>query len=131
MRFSCTKGYRKIIRSLIVDRRLDQRYFADTEICVTTLSDPGRYGCGRMTGISKSGMSVLVPLELTAGDIVQLQIGDSTLFGFVMHSTREAESFRAGIELQRVLIGGSDVSQALGGALRQVLPELPGVAVSA
>jgi hypothetical protein len=114
-----------------VDRRLDPRFFSDAEVCVTTLSDPGRYGAGRMIDLSESGMSVLVPLELAAGDIVQLQIGDSTLFGFVMHSTREDESFRAGIELQRVLIGGSDLSQVLSGALREVMPQLPGVAVSA
>jgi hypothetical protein len=114
-----------------VDRRLDHRYFTDAEICITTLSDPGRFGHGRMTDLSKNGMSVLVPLELEAGDIVQLQIGDSTLFGFVMHSTREGASFRAGIELQRVLIGGSEVSKVLCGALRQVMPALPGVGVAA
>jgi hypothetical protein len=114
-----------------VDRRLDQRFFADAQVCVTTLSDPGRYGCGHLTGLSDTGMSIQVPLELAPGDIVQLQVGDSTLFGFVMHSAREADSFRAGIELQRVLIGGSDLSQTLCHALRQVLPALPGVTVSA
>jgi PilZ domain len=113
-----------------VDRRFDHRYFTDAEIAVTTLSDPGRYAHGRMTDLSNNGMAVLVPLELAEGDIVQLQIGDSTLFGFVVHSAREGDSFRAGIELQRVLIGGSDLSKVLYGALRQVMPELPGVAVS-
>jgi len=114
-----------------VDRRFDHRYFTDAEINVTTLSDPGRYGSGRMTDLSDNGMSVLVPLELAPGDIVQLQIGDSTLFGFVVHSAREGESFRAGIELQRVLIGGSDLSKVLCGALRQVMPQLPGIAATA
>jgi hypothetical protein len=52
------------------------------------------------------------------------------LFGFVMHSTREGGSFRAGIELQRVLIGGSDLSKVLCSALQQVMPALPGVAAS-
>jgi hypothetical protein len=113
-----------------VDRRIDHRYFTDAEINVTTLSDPGRYGCGRMTDLSDNGMSILVPLELAPGDIVQLQIGDSTLFGFVVHSVREGESFRAGVELQRVLIGGSDLSKVLCGALRQVMPQLPGIAAA-
>jgi hypothetical protein len=114
-----------------VDRRFDHRDFTDAEICVTTLNDPGRYGRGRATGISNSGMSVAVPLELVEGDIVQIQIGDSMLFGFVMYAAHEAEIFRAGIELQRVLIGGSDLSQVLCRALRQAMPELPGVAVLA
>jgi hypothetical protein len=83
-----------------------------------------------MTDLSNSGMSVLVPIELAAGDIVQLQIEDSTLFGFVMHASREGGSSRAGIELQRVLIGGSDLAKVLCGALRQVMPALPGVAAS-
>lgn len=113
-----------------MDRRYDHRYFTDAQIAVTTLDEPRRSGSGRMTDLSNNGMSVLVPIDLAAGDIVQLQIEDSTLFGFVMHSIREGASCRAGIELQRVLIGGSDLSKVLGGALRQVLPALPGVAAS-
>jgi hypothetical protein len=98
------------------------------EVRVTDLAKPGRTGKGRMTDISKSGMGVTVPFEVAAGDIVQLNIEDSTLFGFVVHARQEAECCRAGIEIQRVLIGGSDLSRVLQLALRQALPEVPGLA---
>jgi hypothetical protein len=97
------------------------------EVRVTDLAKPARSGSGRMTDISESGMGVAVPFALAAGDIVQLDVDDSRLFGFVVHSSREENEYRAGIELQRVLIGASDLSRVLHLALRRALPELPGV----
>jgi hypothetical protein len=94
---------------------------------VTRLTHPAWSGLGEVTDISKSGVCVRVPFELAAGDIVQLEIADSNLFGFVAHASPEGNRFRAGIEVQRVLIGGSDLSRVLHLALRRVLPSVPGV----
>jgi len=115
-----------------VDRRYDQRYLTGAglsaiEVRVTDLAKPARSGSGRMTDISESGMGVAVPFALAAGDIVQLDVDDSRLFGFVAHASREDNEYRAGIELQRVLIGASDLSRVLHLALRRALPDLPGV----
>jgi hypothetical protein len=70
---------------------------------------------------------VTVPFQVAAGDIVQIDVEDSTLFGFVVHASVDGTGYRAGIELQRVLMGGSDLSRILHLALRRSLPELPGV----
>lgn len=115
-----------------MERRFEHRLPAGpaptaVAIKVTDLAKPGRTGLGRMTDISESGMGVMVAFDLAAGDIVQIDIDDSKLFGFVMHASAEDSEWRAGIELQRVLIGGSDVSRVLHLALRRALPELPGV----
>ena len=113
-----------------MERRYDPRYFAEIGVRVTDLSRPERAGEGRMTDISESGMGVTAPFELEAGDIVQLDVEDSALFGIVVHARHDGSTWRAGVEIQRVLIGGSDASRVLRIALRQTLPHVPGVLVN-
>jgi hypothetical protein len=115
-----------------MDRRFEERHAIDggvppMHVRVTDLAKPERTGSGQMNDISESGMSVTVPFQLAAGDIVQIDVADSRLFGFVTHARPDGPACRAGIELQRVLMGGSDVSRVLHLALRRALPELPGV----
>ena len=115
-----------------MERRFDDRYLTGlgltaAQVRVTDLTTPDRAGDGRMTDISGSGMGVVVPFELKPGDILQLDVDDSRLFGFVVHAAPEADGYRVGIELQRVLIGGTDLSRLLHQTLQSALPELPGV----
>jgi hypothetical protein len=58
------------------------------------------------------------------GTVVRLTIDDSMLYGFVAHSTPERSYFRTGIEIVRVLIGGSDFSQLLKSALQEAMPDV-------
>ncbi len=99
----------------------------EIDVRVTNLAKPAQCGLGRLTDISVSGMGVAVAFALSAGDIVQVDVDDSRLFGFVAHASPEEDEYRVGIELQRVLIGGSDCSRVLHLALSRALPELPGV----
>jgi hypothetical protein len=110
-----------------VDRRFEERHPTNMDMRVTRLTAPSLTGCGQVADISNSGVCVIAPFELAVGDIVQLEIADSNLFGFVVHASLEGTAFRVGIEVQRVLIGGSDLSKILHLALRRVLPGVPGV----
>jgi len=117
----------KAADELSVERRLDHRFPADLDVQVTRLTHPAWSGFGRIADISNSGVCVKAPFELVAGDVVQIEVADSNLFGFVVHASLEGTCFRAGIEIQRVLMGGSDLSKVLHLALRQALPDVPGV----
>jgi hypothetical protein len=110
-----------------VDRRFEERHLTDMDVCVTRLTQPARSGHGKIADISNSGVCVTVPFELADGDIVQLEIDGSNLFGFVAHVSPEGTTYRVGIEVQRVLIGGSDLSRVLRLALQRALPGVPGV----
>jgi hypothetical protein len=112
-----------------VERRLDHRHVIDMDVHVTRLTCPALSGHGHVVDISNSGVCIKAPFELAAGDIVRLEMADSNLFGFVVHASPEGDAFRAGIEIQRVLIGGTDLSRVLQMALRQALPGVPGVLV--
>jgi hypothetical protein len=115
---------------LLVERRFEHRLPIDLDVRVTRLTMPARSGDGQLADISNSGISLRAPFELAAGDVVQLEIADSTLFGFVVHASPEGTVCRVGIEIQRVLMGGSDLSRVLHLALRRVLPAVPGVLAS-
>lgn len=117
-----------------MDRRYDPRQLSEIDVRVTDLEDPQRSGSARMTDISKSGMGLAVPFALTAGDIIQIEFDDSTLFAIVVHGSstpvnQDGSAWRAGVELQRVLMGGSGLSRLLQETLQQVLPQVPGVTV--
>jgi hypothetical protein len=73
--------------------------------------------------ISNSGVAVSAPLELAPGAAVQLEIADSVMFGFIVHCAPQNGEFRMGIEVQRVLLGGSDLSRLLQSVLQDVVFE--------
>jgi hypothetical protein len=82
---------------------------------------------GRTCDISESGISVVQPLQLAAGDVVELEMADSTLAGRVAYSNPEGNEFRLGIEVQRVQLGDSNLSSLLQRTLVETMPTLPGV----
>jgi len=97
---------------------------ADLAVWVTDLQKPERSNAGTIRDISASGVSVLTPLPLTAGDIVRLDVADSVLFGIATYGVAEAADWRIGIEVQRVLHGGSDLAQLLERVLHEEMPAI-------
>jgi hypothetical protein len=49
-------------------------------------------------------------------------VADTVLFGIVTYGTAEAPGWRIGVEVQRVLHGGSDLSQLLQRVLQEEMP---------
>jgi hypothetical protein len=110
-----------------VDRRLDRRYPLDLKVQVTDLTRQGFSGTARLTNISNSGVGLLLSEPLMPGDFVRLEIADTFLLGHVVHSRLDRDGFSAGVEIERVLIGGSDLSRLLHSVLAQNMPDIPGV----
>src|ERR1700682_2596035 len=102
-----------------VDRRIHQRHPADFQVRVTAVDNPELTASGRAVDISESGISVYLPLRLTNGSAVRLNINDSVLFGFVAHATPERSYYRTGIEVVQVIIGGSDLSHVIKATLEE------------
>jgi len=105
-----------------VDRRFDIRYPTDSEVWVTDLLQLGHSVGGKMRDISDSGICVVVPLQLAAGAIVRLDVADSVLFGLVTSAVPEHSAWRIGIEVQRVLLGESELSVLLHEVLQRAMP---------
>jgi hypothetical protein len=109
-----------------MERRLHPRARVQFETRVTSLRTK-QSGLGRTSDISESGISVVQPLQLAAGDFVELEMADSTLTGRVTYSNPEGIDFRLGIDVQRVQLGDSSLSSLLQQTLWETMPTLPGV----
>ncbi len=81
--------------------------------------------------VSQSGVRAQVPLHLSPGSVVKLQVGDSVLFGEVHHSREDDRGSEVGIEVVRVLIGESELGRLVNAILAESLPNTPGVTAGA
>ena len=106
-----------------IDGRFDPRYPVECEIWLTDLQHTGSSACGTIRDISTSGVCVVTPLAFTPADSVRMDVADSVFYGFVTYSRPEKAGtetvWRTGIEVQRVMVGDSD----LGTLLRKLLAE--------
>jgi hypothetical protein len=109
-----------------MDRRLDARYQTNLAATVTDIEALNRVASGRIVDVSQTGVCAELSLRFPAGAIVRVLIGDCALFGHVTYCD-EAESFRTGIEVVRVLIGESDLSRLVNAILAEAMPDIPGV----
>ena len=135
-----------------MEKRYGYRQAVAFQVRVTATANPGLTVSGETLDISESGIGVCLPLQLTPGSLVQLEIADSLLYGFVANSREwapmsepsfarnkswigESESsaagapflgrfFRTGIEIVEVLIGTSGLSQLLKANFEERMPSL-------
>ena len=135
-----------------MEKRHRYRQAVAFQVRVTAMANRGLTLSGETLDISESGIGVCLPLQLTPGSLVQLEIADSVLYGFVAHSREwapmsepsfarnkswvgESESsaagasplgrfFRTGIEVVEVLIGTSGLSQLLKANFEERMPSL-------
>src|SRR5690349_20689432 len=107
-----------------VDRRLHSRALADLEVQVIRLKKREQYVPGRIHDVSETGLCLILPCELRAAELVKLEAADSTLFGHVIYSKWKRNAFRTGIEVERVLLGGTDLADLLRSVLRDTMPEV-------
>jgi hypothetical protein len=120
------KFYSKRVDGSSMERRLHSRVQVQFETKVTDV-ETQQSGLGRTYDISESGFSLVQPLPLAEGDLVQLEMADSILTGRVAHSNPDGTEFRVGIEVQRVQLGHSSLSSLLQRTLAETMPSLPGV----
>lgn len=135
----------------MLDRRLHERASVAFRVRVTSVSKPELSAIGEALDISKSGMGVNLPVQFAPGCLVQLEIADSSMHGFVAYARRWPQPseepfarnkvwvdapdsvtgyaansivFQTGIEVVDALIGVSGLSQLLKATLEQTMPHL-------
>lgn len=94
----------------LMDRRAFERHPAYFHATITRIAEREQSVRVRVNDISKAGICVVMPLQLPPGDMVQLELADSVLFGHVIFCNPQSGDFRIGIEVERVLLGGTDLS---------------------
>lgn len=110
-----------------MERRLHQRNQVHFEAKVTNLTTSAKASLGRVSDLSNSGVSVVLPLSFAPGDRVRVEMADSVMAGRVIHSSPESSLFRVGIEVERVELGASSLADLLQRTLMLEMPGLPGL----
>ena len=105
-----------------MDRRLNNRALADLDVEVIRLRRQEQSFSGRLEDLSDAGMCVILPCELVPDELVRLEAADSTLYGHVIYSTWKRNAFRTGVELERVLLGETDLAELLRAAVEDAIP---------
>lgn len=105
-----------------VDRRLHNRALADLDVEVTRLRKQEQRIPGRLADISETGLCLILPCELRVEELVRLETADSTLFGHVVYSKWKRNAFRTGVDVEQVLLGGTDLAKLLHAVLRNTMP---------
>ena len=116
-----------------MERRQHERFRVQFEVRVTKLDDERQQAVlGRVTEASNSGLSIVLPLALSPQDLVKLEMADSVLYAHVIHSSLEESNpeeaeFRIGVEVERVLLGTTELASLLKKTLVEVIPETMGL----
>ena len=105
-----------------MDRRLHNRALADLDVQVVRFRKQDQFVSGRLEDISESGLCVILPCELVPGELVRLEAADCTLFGHVVYCTWQRNAFRTGVEIERVLLGNTDLAELLRKTLQDTMP---------
>ena len=105
-----------------MDRRLHHRALADLDVDVLRLKNKDQIVTGRLEDLSESGLCLILPSELAADELVRLEVADCTLFGHVVYSTWQRNAYRIGVEVERVLLGNTDLAGLLRMALQDSMP---------
>ena len=135
-----------------MEKRLYYRQSFAFHVRVTVMADPTISASGETLDMSESGMGVCLPRPFMPGSLVQLEIADSVLQGFVAYCREwspmtepsfarnkswvggsdsetdvppERANFRAGIEVVEAIIGTSGLSQLLRENFEVTMPHLP------
>lgn len=134
-----------------MEKRVYYRQSVAFQVRVTVMADPNVSALGETLDISESGMGISVPRPFMPGSLVQLEIADSVLQGFVAYCREwspmsepsfarnkawvggsdgegeappERSTFRAGIEVVEATIGTSGLSQLLKENFEMTMPHL-------
>jgi PilZ domain len=136
-----------------MEKRAHYRQPVAFQVRVIAMANPEFSASGETLDISESGIGVCLPLQFMPGSLVQIEIADSVLHGFVAYSRDwhpssepsfarnkswiggfdlsgaaelppERSFFRTGIEVVEALIGTSGLSQLLKATVEEKIPTL-------
>jgi hypothetical protein len=109
-----------------MDRRLHDRVTVQFEAKVTKLNNQDSV-LGTVSDLSKAGINVAIPMKLTPGDLVEVEMADSILSGCVVYSNPDGTLFRTGIEVDQIRLGTTDLSHLLQRTLSEAMPGVRGL----
>jgi hypothetical protein len=88
-----------------MDKRCEPRFATDQTIAITTLGDCRVRQTARVKNCSGSGLGLVVPVAISAGILVRIELEDSILLGEAMYSRPLPDGYFVGVQLEQAISG--------------------------
>ena len=117
--------------SEVMDRRVDIRVPTSVPVQFSLIGPKRVSSIGHIRDVSEGGLKLSSPVDLTPGNFVRIEVEDSILFGEVKYCCPWAGGFVAGLLIEQMLLGRSEMSHQVAAALREApnpasaAPQLP------
>lgn len=82
---------------------------------------------GRVTDIDESGLVLTLPVEVQPGEVIEIEMADSVVYGQVVGTLPRNSGFRSTIEVRRVALGKTELSRILQRVLLESMPQTSGL----
>ncbi len=93
-----------------MEKRLYYRQSVAFQVRVTVMADPTISAYGETFDMSESGIGVCLPRPFMPGSLVQLEIADSVLQGFVAYCREWSPMTELSFARNKSWVGGSDTA---------------------
>ena len=87
----------------------------------------GRSALGRVADIDESGLVLTLPVEFQPGEVIEIEMADSVVYGQVVDTFPRNSGFRSTIEVRRVALGKTELSRILRRVLLESMPQTSGL----
>ncbi len=109
-----------------MERRSEPRFQLNQPARVTVLRDARPVLEGRLLNVSGRGMRIALPSPVPVGTPLKIEIGDALILAEVAYTTQDAGSLQAGLKIDQILSGLSELMRLHQSLLReQKAPSLP------
>jgi hypothetical protein len=102
-----------------VERRREPRFHLNQPARITVLRDPKPVLEGLLLNISGRGMRIALPTPVPVGTPLKIEIGDTLFLAEVAYTTHDAGSVQAGLKVDQVLSGLSELMRLHQSLLRE------------
>src|SRR5207302_3306765 len=98
---------------LVLERRKDPRFPVELSGTLTGFDEPETRLSVYVEDVSEGGVRLALAEALECGALVRLAVADSTLFCEVRYCRRGGVAYTAGLLVERVLLGASDLGRLI------------------
>ena len=107
---------------LVLERRKDPRFPVELSGTLIRFDNEGTRLPVYVEDVSEGGVRLALSEALESGAFVRLEVADSTLFCEVRYCRRGAVAYTAGLLVERVLLGASDLGRLIEKLLAEPVP---------
>lgn len=112
----------------LMEQRHNPRFPVHVEVRYSIIGDDSKTLTGYACDVSENGLRLVTEIALTPGAFLKIQMEDSTLFAEVKYCNVWMDLHIAGVYVEEVLLGTSELAKLICATMNQVPKMTPAIA---